>query len=87
MPANLNLEYNRSSTSLVTAGLLRQTCKKMIPLILAILENLGSSGEKYRPEPDAHDDVVETEAVVDVLLAVAVILLPLCVPVPGQCHF
>ena len=28
MPANLNLEYNRSSTSLVTAGLLRQTCKK-----------------------------------------------------------
>ena len=61
--------------------------KKLIPLITAILENLGSSGEKYRPEPDAHDDVVETEAVVDVLLAVAVILLPLCVPVPGQCHF
>ena len=51
------------------------------------MENLGSSGEKYRPEPDAHDDVVETEAVVDVLLAVAVVLLPLCVPVPGQCHF
>merc|ERR1719150_2198874 len=44
--------------------------------------NLGSSGEKYRPESDAHDDVVETEAVVDVLLAVAVVLLPLCVPVP-----
>ena len=60
---------------------------KLIPLITAILENLGSSGEKYRPEPDAHDDVVETEAVVDVLLAVAVVLLPLCVPVPVMCHF
>ena len=56
-------------------------------MIIAILENLGSSGEKYRPESDAHDDVVETETVVDVLLAVAVILLPLCVPVPGQCRF
>ena len=80
---HLNLEYSRSSTSRVTAGLLRQTCeRKNDDDDDCDHPHLGRRWQKDWPKSNAHHNMVEAEPVVDILLAVAVILLPLAVPVP-----